>query len=432
MRGRRALAIAAVLAAIALLWWSRSRAPGAPSPPLAPTAPVASSAHPPPPAASPSPRRPPAHEGPAASPPIIDAIDVEKREVCEGEDSLVTIRAHTPGHTDDAYLHYVVAGRPGQAVPIRGIRRDPAEGEPPSSHVRVFGRNNVVAEAPLPAIRTKACRAPRVVHVQLRLLPNGEDDFELHAQVVDVAATTPLRVARARWQFGDGTTGESAGPTIEHSYRDRPQQTLFSQLLVQVELIGDRGERVIGRTALQLLNPAFEHLAYRGIVRLSTVLTPRFPTLDDRGVVTQRVRLWHHHDAPVTLTRVVRRPHLRDQGPAGPPEPLDPAAFLGATVLAASGLELAVALDTRARPDALADEYVVEGTSADGFPAIGAFTIMRPPDPPTRERSTAVLDPALKARILRARARLGRPYVTDEDLRRLELDGAFADLPPRP
>ena len=35
---------------------------------------------------------------------------VGKTEVCEGEENLVTVEAHTPGHVDDAYLHGVVAG----------------------------------------------------------------------------------------------------------------------------------------------------------------------------------------------------------------------------------------------------------------------------------------------------------------------------------
>src|SRR5579884_3206871 len=50
--------------------------------------------------------------------PIIDEIKVEKPEVCEGEDNLVTVRAHTENGTD-AYLHYLIDGKLGPSVPVR-------------------------------------------------------------------------------------------------------------------------------------------------------------------------------------------------------------------------------------------------------------------------------------------------------------------------
>ena len=431
-RRRRWLAAMALAVLVAGLWWWH-RAP-TPSRPLAASAPPVATP-PEPRAEAPSsspltPRRPPAEEGPPAEPPVIDAIDVEKAAICEGEQTLVTVSAHTPGHRDDAYLHYAIAGEPGRAVAIRGRRDDPAEGEPPPRLVRVFGRNNAVTEAPLPEIRVEDCRVARRVHVIARLLPNREHDFELHAQIVDVTAKRRMRPVRALWSFGDGTTAESASPVIEHSYADRRQDALYSQFLIQVEVIGDDGERAVGRTSLQLLNAAFEHLAYRGVVRLSTALTPRFPVLDAAGVVSQRVRVWHHHGAPVALTAVLRRVQLRD-GSARDAERLDPAALLGTSTLTGAGVEVALRLDTRAEPEATAVEYVLEGFSADGWPATGAFTLMRPPDAPTRENSQPVTDPLLRARIVRARERLGKAFVTDEDLWRLEKEGAFDDLPPR-
>ena len=55
---------------------------------------------------------------PADPPPIIDAISVEKPEVCSGEENLITVRAHTSNGTD-AFLHTVVDGAMGASVPVR-------------------------------------------------------------------------------------------------------------------------------------------------------------------------------------------------------------------------------------------------------------------------------------------------------------------------
>jgi hypothetical protein len=54
---------------------------------------------------------------------------------------------------------------------------------------------------------------------------------------------------------------------------------------------------------------------------------------------------------------------------------------------------------------------------------------------PTPEDHQPVVDPLLKAKILRAREVLGKPYVTDEDIWRLEREGLMNNLqvgPPEP
>jgi very-short-patch-repair endonuclease len=53
---------------------------------------------------------------------------------------------------------------------------------------------------------------------------------------------------------------------------------------------------------------------------------------------------------------------------------------------------------------------------------------MRPPPRPTKENSTPVTDPVLMAKVKKARELLGQPFVTDEDLWRLEREGRFDDL----
>lgn len=88
----------------------------------------------------------------------------------------------------------------------------------------------------------------------------------------------------------------------------------------------------------------------------------------------------------------------------------------------------AIRFDTHQERDVYGIEYYVEGVTDDGWPASGNFAIMQPPRPPTPENHTPVIDPVLEAKILRARELLGKPYVTDEDIWRLEREGLMTDL----
>src|SRR5262245_1879905 len=121
----------------------------------------------PPPLPSPSVQSPTAHatgpreareqrgERPTAVPPlppIIDSSTVEKDEVCEGEENLVTVRAHTPDD-NDAFLHYQIGGARGSPVAVRSYLDDR---EKPSWHrITVFGKNNVATSAEMPPFRVK-------------------------------------------------------------------------------------------------------------------------------------------------------------------------------------------------------------------------------------------------------------------------------------
>jgi hypothetical protein len=72
----------------------------------------------------------------------------------------------------------------------------------------------------------------------------------------------------------------------------------------------------------------------------------------------------------------------------------------------------------------------LRGVADDGLPAMGGFSVMVPPAPPTRDQHIPVTDAALTARILAARKLLGKAFVTEEELLTLEREGRFADLPP--
>jgi hypothetical protein len=364
-------------------------------------------------------REPP--PAPVGAPPIIDRILVEKPAICEGEENLITVEAHAANRTDDPHLHYLVAGQPGARVVVRGSASPRALTD---AKVIVFGRDRTTTTADLPAFVVKPCQVDHVLLLLRRALPNRDAEYELTARVDPLGARAPFQAVRYEWDFGDGARSTTAAPVETHDYSHRPQDRLRAEFLVSVIAVSASGARVQGRTTLELLNPSFESLAVKGLVKIYGELEPRFP---DPAGTRQRLRLWHPHSAAVTIERL-RRLELRRDGPPAPAREV-PTAALG-VVRIAPGQTVEVDASRLEGPSAadVGIEYYVEGETDDGFRAAGNFALMRPPPPPTPQAHVPVRDPMMVARILRARALLGRPYVTDEDLWRLEREGAMKDL----
>ena len=371
------------------------------------------------------PRQPAAPEPP--EPPVIDEIIVEKPRVCEGEETLVTVRAHAPASADTPLLHGVIQGEPGMSVPVRLYRGK--HGEPPGPvEVLVFGRDNQVAMAQAPPIEVLDCVAEHVVAIDSRLRSNTIDELELRARVVPLGAGTHFDAVRWRWRVGGDAPVETEAPWTRRSFAERAQDTLFSYVPVEVEAEDAEGKRVSGRATVTLHNLAYANLAGAGVVTILAGLEPRFPELDARGVVRQHVRFFHHRPEPVRVTRVVARRNFLARGRAPEESPVPVVSLLGGTDVPPGGLSVALELDTRAEPELFSIDYLLEGESAEGWPARGVVSLMRPSARPTRAASDAVLDPALVERIRRARKLLGQDLVSDEDIWALERDGAFADL----
>jgi hypothetical protein len=365
-------------------------------------------------------------ELPAPALPIIDEIIVEKQEVCEGEENLITVRAHTPEGVDDAYLHYLILDGTGASVPLRLTAPSP-EDTIDSRTITVFGRENVAVTVPLPKYTIRRCQPTRKLLLTRRVMANTEAEFEFTARIDDLGGTAPLkRPIRYRWDFGDGEIVETDVPVAVHDFSERPQDTLYSHILVGCTATGADGEKVFGRNALQLYNVAFEELHSRGVVRLMVMLTPRFPLMEDDGVVEQRARIWHWHDSPVTVERI-EAVHITRAGKERSEE-ADVDEVLGTARIPPSGIDAKVFIDTRADPDLAMINYYLEGSTQEGLRAAGSFSIMRPPDRPTRDNSTPVTSALMRAKIKRAMELTGKDVVNDEDLWRLEKEGKFADL----
>jgi len=216
---------------------------------------------------------------------------------------------------------------------------------------------------------------------------------------------------------------------VSHSYEGRPQEALYAQFLVRVEVETDDGRSLVARDALQLPNPAYESWARKGIVSLLVALDPPFPEWSPSGRVEQGVRLRHYRPEPVTIESAEAVRYYAHGVGESPAQPVDVASLLGTDrIPAGAELELQVSLDPQAEPDLLLLTYYLKGRSAEGRPVIGSFSVMRPPPHPNAENSTPVTDPRLLAKIRRARERLGKGVVSDEDLARLERQGELQDL----
>jgi hypothetical protein len=388
------------------------------------TAPLREAQSAPAPASAPAPVSP-------TNAPVIDEILVEQPAPCVGEETLVTVRAHTPDDSD-AELHYLIGTGTGQSVPLRAWLDE--QGQPPAFQVTVFGKGNIATSAPVPALRVQPCRVGTFALITHRALPNRWGSFAFRAELREQQTSGPARgasvsVRRYRWTFGDGTEEQTDTPEVTHSYEERPQQALYSQFLVRVEVVTRDGRTLVARDALQLVNPAYESWTRKGIVSLTVALDPPFPVLSAAGRVEQGVRLRHYRPEPVTIESVQAVRYYAEGAGQSPAQRVDVTSLLGTdTILAGTGLDLHVTLDPQAEPDVLAVSYYLKGKSADGHPVVGSFSVMRPPPAPNADNSTPVTDPKLVAKIRRARERLGKSVVSDADLARLEDQGAFNDL----
>ncbi|MGA7123044.1 MAG: hypothetical protein WBY94_23275 [Polyangiaceae bacterium] len=374
-------------------------------------------------------------------PPVIDEISVEKPEVCSGEENMITVRAHTTNGTD-AFLHGVVDGAMGTSVPVR-LWLDEAGRVQGTHSVTVFGRTNTPVTVPLPDYRVRDCQPARLVAVEQHLRANTWGDFDFIAKIV-VLPPRGRGAARAGeseftptsfvWSFGDGTAATTFAPVATHTYEGRAQDALYSYFTVRVEVHSKQGGTLAGRTTLPLINPAFEALARKSIVQLLIALDPRFPELGPDGRVVQHVRIWHTRPEPVTIESATRTAYFETGSGQSRPEIVDPVQLLGTNVIppGQEGIATTVVLDTIADPGVFSATYRVAGKSQDGLPAMGSFSVLRPPPRPTAENSRLVKDPALTAQILAARAMLGKDVVTDEDIWQLQREQRLPRLTSNP
>src|SRR5438128_966945 len=413
--------VAALIALVALLLLPRGREEPIPGVAVAAITPAkvpepSQTAH------LPAPLKPPAASS-AVAPPVFDLVRLEKDEVCEGEENLVTVRAHTTDG-NDAFLHYTVAGEAGSQVPVRVyVGRD---GNAPPQSAVAFSKDNVATRVELPPYRVKNCRPARILVVTMRMLPNSVSEREFTATVRTLEGA-PFAPAWYESSFGDGETGVTPGPVALHDYSALPQRTAFSDLLVKVKASDASGETVEGRFPLHIRNIAFA-TRLRGVATLFAVPVPRFPEIGPDGVVRQKFRLWHAEDVPVQITGMTLSTFFLPATDGSAPAPpktiaLDHTRLLRHTeIRPAAFVDESLEYDFGANAAVYAVTFAVQGT-ADGMQARREPTLLRPPPAPTRENSIPIQDPAMVQKIRRAMTILNQQTVSQEDIWRLEREG---------
>jgi hypothetical protein len=382
--------------------------------------------------------------GSADPPPVIDEIVLEKKEVCAGEENLVTVKSHTTNGTDP-FLHTLIDGHQGSSFPVTLWRDD--NGAVLGNHsVTVFGRGNVATTVPLPMYEVKDCRPTYIAELVQRVRSNTWSDFEFNARVVGIPRAPtdadrqrgappppvpkPFKAVSWSWDFGDGSSTTTLTPIVEHDYEGRAQTSLYSYYVVGVTIRGAKGEVATGRSTLSLINPAFEALAEKGIVALMISLDPRFPEIGTDGKVTQKVRLWHTSPQAVTIEHAMVTRYYKQAAGQTPPSEVDVASVLGTTIIPSGkdGITTTVVLDPQSEDEVFSKTWDLKGVSADDLPVLGSFSVMLPPAKPGPDAGSTVFDPLLKQKIILAREILGKDVVNDEDLWRLQREGMFADL----
>lgn len=419
-----ALALVALVALLIFLLLGRKKPEKqrtASSPPAETTGPRISHGRVPSPPPPPGPveRVPPSEE--AEPLPVIDEITVEKEEVCEGEENLVTVRAHTVNNTDP-WLRYMIGRETGQQIPIKALMDD---GQQVQQQILVFGRGGVATTAQVPPFVVKDCRQERGVLVAFQVMPNTWGRFEFWAKIATTNPDAPtFAPASYEWDFGDGAFESTSGPIVEHDFESRPQDTLVSNYLVTVEVISNDGQKLVGRRGVEMFNPAFENLHDKGFVVLMTAMTPRFPVMGEDGLVEQKVHIWHHRPDPVRITEIKVMRYYIDSSDYAPLELGNIEQLLGgSTIPPGSGIEATFTFDAGVQKDISHVTYWLEGWSAESYPVRGSVSIMRPPGKPTKKDHEPVVNPELKEKIIAARKILGKEFVTDEDIWRLEREG---------
>jgi hypothetical protein len=360
----------------------------------------------------------------AATEPVVEAISVEKTEVCSGEDNLVTVRL-AGNHQDDENIRIAMPGLGGAGRQMPFILAlTAAKQQPEMPEVVVSGRDGALATVKIPTVTVKDCAPGPSLSVEVAPVANTSATFALTATVRNPGPTA-FKPVQWQWDFGDGRDATTKVRTVEHSYEDRSQKTRVSSFLVHVRAADAEGVELLGRHALDVLRS-------KNVVVINTELGPRPPVIGADGRVTQRVRIHHAYDQPVTLERVeVQR--LRDNG-QGVEElqatDVDPRQVLGTNVIPpGSGIETTAVIDTRAEPRTKRVTFDLHGKSADGIRASGQYFVLRPSEPVPQEEREVANDAQVKAAIVAARKKLGREEVSLDELVRLKREGALDNLP---
>lgn len=315
-------------------------------------------------------------EAPIGAGVTIDQVEVDKREICRGEEAIVTIRARA---TDGAaeYLNFGVMEQPelvGPRFPLH-LKKSLESGQ-----MRVFARGKAgeVTVAEIPPIVVKDCDTPVAVTIGHTRSAAMMDRVWLTALVAlgDKATNdSPFEPIAYVWDFGDGKTETTVSAAVEHSYEGRLQSTAYAYFFVTVTARDAAGRQVRGSRSLRFVNLGFGALTRDREVML-------FSGVRESPAGDESIWLYHGHSRSVRLEQVTVKDVVRDAAGNESVRAMQTHAaqsLLGFADIPAG--ESRVTRDLKGlRPTDTNMERVVEisGTTENGQTARGAFNLLPP------------------------------------------------------
>lgn len=364
----------------------------------------------------------PAPSAPLPPPPrVLDtslaSVTIDKNEVCVGEQNV--LRVHLRSSLRGARTF--VDGELGSAHVYIPMNAQDAQVSPRVAVVTANGSHDIQA----PTFKVKNCTPERTGQVRHRALMNATDVYEFMFIATSIGGKK-FKPTVFHWDFGDGKKETSRTASVTHSYGMREQNLPISDMLIRLDMEDAEGNRLQLHDTLTLQNEAFNALQ-SGLVQIFSDSNPRFPEEDRQGNVIQKVTLWHVHNSPVRVAKVTieesddhkTRRRIVEAGEI----------LSGTTLRPGQTIEFPVRLEKDSPYRVV--RYQVHGKSDDGKIAGGGFSIQRPTARPTAEDHSPV-DARTAMRIRMAQKILGKPFVSDGDMDRLEAQGAFRKLEARP
>ncbi len=350
---------------------------------------------------------------------LIQRVDLEKPEICPGDDVKISVRMDETKKINGFDSESSVMGIPSGEAVLRF-----AHAGERSFYVAVTdGRRGMDFRTGLvkvlPADSPACAKRPRLV-----LYSRAIDREIFHFAVVD----SPFVTADAyRWEFGDGTTQDTkiTSPSIEHSFSARGQERHTSVYHVAVTALASGREIAKARTTIVLPNTYFRTLEI-GSPQLSAEYSPLLKKTQDQPLTYEaQIRFGNPDHVPVTLDKAnlsifpCKTNTMREETP-------DVAALLDRTSIPPGGTSVKLRLMMSEEPCRIditlsgdTDPPRVGGNARRGSGTIGRttaqLTLTTRPSTDQGKQKLQELIQLEKARLI-----LGKDDITEEEMRQLK------------
>jgi hypothetical protein len=229
--------------------------------------------------------------------PRIESIDVDKTEVCYGEENFANVRAFDASGSMDRLMVRMSGTREmGFRLPFRINKNG---GMQPRSVV-VNGPGGPPAVGEIPEVKVKDCELPEQVTIGVRLVDRSPHFFTLSAELLSSPGAPRFEPVSYEWDFGDGSKETTKSATVQHSYEGKPQKTRFSYFLMSVTVKDRTGRRVVGSRAYGFPNFGFGTFVDDRRILVHTAGGSRPGVRAEE----ERIRLYHGYEETVRLERV--------------------------------------------------------------------------------------------------------------------------------